>query len=114
MNDPLASWRGNPFFLLDLDTHATRTEAERAGQKLIGLLEVGSKDAARYDTPLGSAVRDADAVRQALALLRDPGERVAQELWAKVAPRGNETGKRAPAAWMGAGRAIGWIAPWKA
>jgi hypothetical protein len=115
MNDPLANWRSNPFFLLDLSTRASRTEAERAGQKLLGLLAVGSADAARYESPFGSAVRDADAVRQAMGLLRDPGERVAYELWADVKRRSDDTpGKSAQAAWTGAGRAIGWIAPWKA
>jgi hypothetical protein len=115
MNDPLAGWRNNPFFLLELNTHASRTEAERAGQKLLGLLAVGSAGAARYDTPFGGAVRDADAVRQAMALLRDPAERVAYELWADVSRRGDDTpAKSAPAAWTGARRAIGWIAPWKA
>ena len=114
MNDPLANWRSNPFFLLDLGTLASRTEAERAAQKLLGLLAVGSADAARYDTPFGGAVRDADAVRQAMALLRDPGERVAQELWAEVKRRDDTRDHGAQAAWTGAGRAIGWVAPWKA
>jgi hypothetical protein len=115
MNDPLANWRGNPFFLLGLGTQASRTEAERAGQKLLGLLAVGSASAARYETPFGSAVRDADAVRQAMAFLRDPEERVGCELWADVRRRAAEPpGKSVQAAWTGARRAIGWITPWKA
>jgi hypothetical protein len=107
-HDPLAAWRGNPFFLLEVSTRASRTEVERAGQRLIGLLAVGSASAARYDTPLGPAIRDADAVRQALATLRDPNERAIQELWAEVAPSRNETWT-APAAqpWETARRALG-------
>lgn len=114
MNDPLTAWRGNPFFVLDLGTDASRIEAERAGQKLLGLLAVGSAGAGQYDTPFGSAARDADNVRQAMASLRDPNERVAQELWANVTRRNREGRDESPqAAWSGACRAIGWAAPWK-
>ena len=64
-DDPLAAWRANPFFILEVSTEASRTEVERAGQKLLGLLALGSASAARYETPLGPASRDADSVRQA-------------------------------------------------
>src|SRR5262249_41615544 len=84
-HDPLAAWRGNPFLLLEISPQASRTEVERAGQRLIALLAVGSASAARYNSPLGPATRDADAVRQALAKLRDPDERAIAELWARVA-----------------------------
>ena len=113
MIDPLADWRGNPFFVLDVSTQASRTEVERAGQKLLGLLALGATGADRYDTPFGPATRDADAVRRALAALRDPHERIIHELLAHVA---TEAGGRADApaaeAWKDAARAIGWTATW--
>ena len=121
MIDPLADWRGNPFFVLEVSTDASRTEVERAGQKLLGLLALGAAGAERYDTPLGPATRDADAVRRALATLRDPNERVIQELWAQVASgvasgvaTGVDTSWAAPPAkaWEDAARAIGWTAKW--
>jgi hypothetical protein len=113
MIDPLADWRSNPFFVLEVSTQASRTEVERAGQKLLGLLVLGAAGADRYDTPFGPATRDADAVRRALAALRDPHERVMQELWAQVAT-GADSRADAPAAegWQDAARAIGWTAPW--
>jgi hypothetical protein len=109
-HDPLAAWRGNPFFLLEVDPQASRTEVERAGQRLIALLAVGSASAARYDTPLGEATRDADAVRQALATLRDPDERAIQELWAQVIAPSREQACNESAAqpWEAARRALGW------
>jgi len=115
MIDPLADWRGNPFFVLEVPTQASRTEVERAGQKLLGLLALGAAGADRYDTPFGPAARDADAVRRALATLRDPHERVMQELWANVA-RGAGGKAKASAAepWEEAARAIGWNATWAA
>jgi hypothetical protein len=108
-DDPLAAWRGNPFFLLEVSPQASRTEVERAGQRLIALLAVGSASAARYHTPLGEATRDADAVRQALATLRDPDERAIAELWAAVAPSREEARKEGAAQpWQGALAALGW------
>jgi len=110
-HDPLAAWRGNPFFLLEVSPQASRAEVERAGQRLIGLLAVGSASAARYPTPLGEATRDADAVRQALATLRDPNERAIAELWAKVAPsRDGSWNEPAAQPWEAARRALGWSA----
>ena len=113
MIDPLADWRSNPFFVLEVSTQASRTEVERAGQKLLGLLALGSTAAGHYDTPFGPATRDADAVRRALATLRDPNERVIEELWAHVAT-GVVISTDAPAAeaWNDAARAIGWTASW--
>jgi hypothetical protein len=84
-HDPLAAWRNNPFFVLEVATDASQADVERAGQRLIALLTVGSTAAAQYSTPLGPATRDADLVRQALAALRDPVRRVVEELWATVA-----------------------------
>jgi hypothetical protein len=113
MIDPLADWRSNPFFVLDVSTQASRTEVERAGQKLLGLLALGAAGADRYDTPFGPATRDADAVRRALATLRDPNERVTQELWAHVATGvGGRPDAPAGKAWEEAARAIGWTAKW--
>src|SRR5215470_5876730 len=86
--DPLALWRSNPFYVLEVATDATPTDVERAGQRLLALLAVGSANAQDYPTPLGPAVRDAEKVRQALAALRDPEQRVLHELWANVVPAG--------------------------
>ena len=116
-HDPLAAWRGNPFYVLELSTQASRAEVERAGQKLLGLLALGSANATQYDTPFGPASRDADNVRQALATLRDPNQRVVHELWADVAQAARETrtakpGTKPGTVWAGAERAIGWTAKW--
>jgi hypothetical protein len=108
--------------VLELDPRASRAEVERTGQKLIALLELGSAGAARYDTPFGSATRDADGVRQAVAALRDPIERVIHELWVDVARdvatshsasgSGSGRAQSVSGAWTAAGRAIGWSAKW--
>jgi hypothetical protein len=120
-HDPLAAWRGNPFFVLEVSTDAPRAEVERAGQKLLALLALGSTSAGHCDTPLGLATRDADGVRQAVAALRDPVERVVHELWADLAPRiastvvrGVDGQRSVPAggAWPAAERALGWTAKW--
>jgi hypothetical protein len=113
MTDPLAAWRGNPFFVLGVSTQASRTEVERAGQKLLGLLALGSASAKVYDTPFGPAARDADNVRQALSTLRDPHKRVIQELLANVAQgvSGNRT-EPSGGAWKAAEGAIGWTGKW--
>jgi len=108
--DPLAAWRGNPFFLLEVSPQASRAEVERAGQRLIALLAVGSARVAHYHTPLGEATRDADAVRQALATLRDPNERAIAELWAQVADGACLPAENPAAPWTGAQAAIGWSA----
>jgi hypothetical protein len=106
--NPLAAWRANPFFVLGVGTRASRAEVERAGQKLLGLLAVGSAAAARYDTPFGPATRDADSVRAALATLRDPNERIVHELLANVAHRDGALPAEDPTApWEAAARAIG-------
>jgi len=110
-DDPLATWRGNPFFVLDVSPQASAAEVERAGQKLLALLALGSAAAARYDTPFGPAIRDADSVRQALAALRDPIERVIHELCADVPPA-EAPGEAEAGAWAEAARAIGWTGKW--
>lgn len=112
--DPLADWRRNPFFVLAVATGASRVEIEREGQKLLALLEIGSSDATCYHTPFGPATRDPDAVRQAVAALRDPGQRVIHELWANIAtPTEDEQRGHATQPWKSASDAIGWAGIWK-
>jgi curved DNA-binding protein CbpA len=111
--DPLATWRSNPFFVLEVPTDATPTEVERAGQRLLALLALGSAAAGTYPTPLGPATRDADQVRQALAALRDPEQRVFHELWANVAPADGPASVHTNAGpWEEAEHVLGWSAPW--
>lgn len=108
-HDPLAVWRNNPFFVLEVGTDASQAEVERAGQRLLALLAVRSMTADQYATPLGPAARDADQVRQALAALRDPELRVLHELWANVAQGAAEEPTNTMAGpWEAADRAIGW------
>jgi hypothetical protein len=110
--DPLAAWRANPFFTLEIGTQASRVEVERAGQRLLGLLAVGNEGAGRYDTPFGPATRDADGVRQALAALRDPNERLIHELWANVARSIDVKRERPGAGWEAGQHAFGWTGKW--
>jgi hypothetical protein len=112
MHDPLAEWRNNPFFVLEIPTDATPTEVERAGQRLLALLAVGSATAGVYPTPLGPATRDSDRVRQALAALRDPEQRVLHELWAHVAPTGQASSQANMGPWKEAEHALGWSGLW--
>ncbi len=110
-SDFLAAWRANPFFVLEVKTDASRIDIERAGQRLLARFEVSPESAARYQTPLGSGVRDADMVRQALAALRDPVQRVTCELWADVAPIDPAVLEDDKAfRWIDAERALGWAA----
>lgn len=104
-SDPLADWRNNPFFVLEVPIDAAPSEVEHAGQKLLGLLAIGSVGVEHYMTPLGAGKRDADKVRQALAALRDPNERLLHELWADIdfgepKTRKPESGRQA---WRSAG-----------
>ena len=111
--DPLADWRSNPFFVLEIATDATPTDVERAGQRLLGLLAVGSATVGIYQTPLGPAPRDADRVRQALAALRDPTQRVLHELWANVVPASGQASSQTGAGpWEEAEHALGWSGLW--
>ena len=115
--DPLAAWRGNPFFVLEVPTDATPTDVERAGQRLLALLAVGSANAETYPTPLGPATRDAEKVREALAALRDPEQRVLHELWANVAPAdgpasGHSNAGPCAGPWEEAEHALGWSGLW--
>ena len=76
----------NPFFVLGLSADASRIEIEREAQKLLGMLELGFADALTYATPLGPQPRTPEAVRAAVAALRDPYRRLVAEVWARHAP----------------------------
>lgn len=93
MSDPRRRILFNPFYVLGVPVDATRAEIEREGQKLLGMLALGLSPAAAYDTPLGPAPRTPEAVREAMAELRDPERRLMHELWARVpAAPGNGAG----------------------
>jgi hypothetical protein len=90
---------------------------ERAGQRLLALLAVGSANAETYPTPLGTATRDAEKIRDALAALRDPAQRVLHELWANVAPAdgpasGHSNAGSCAGPWEEAEHALGWSGLW--
>jgi hypothetical protein len=74
----------NPFYVLGVLPDCSRADLERAGQKLLAMLELGMAAAQSYPTPLGPAPRTADSVRQAMAELRDPRRRLLHELWAQL------------------------------
>lgn len=76
----------NPFFVLGVSPDASRIELEREAQKLLGMLELGFAEAQAYPTPIGPRPRTAEAVRAAVAALRDPYRRLVAELWARHAP----------------------------
>jgi hypothetical protein len=114
---PLALWRSNPFFVLEVATDATPTDVERAGQRLLALLTVGSANAQTYPTPLGPATRDTEKVRQAVAALRDLEQRVLHELWANIVPAVGQASSQSNAGasagpWEEAEQALGWSALW--
>ena len=79
----LARHLANPFLLLELAPAASRDELERQGAKLLALLAAGVAGAAAYPTPLGPRERSPEAVREALAELRDPQKRTLHEVWAR-------------------------------
>jgi hypothetical protein len=101
----------NPFFVLGISPDASRIEIEREAQKLLGMLELNFAGAQTYATPLGPRPRTAEAVRAAVAALRDPYQRLVAELWARHAPPPKE---HAPAATndtprpLVTRRALGW------
>lgn len=84
---PEARCTENPFYVLGLRPSCSRQELEREGQKLLHMLQLGLKSARSYATPLGPRPRTEDAVRRAMAELRDPKRRVEHELWATLPPR---------------------------
>jgi hypothetical protein len=91
----------NPFYVLGLSPDASRIEIEREAQKLLGMLELGFGDVARYATPVGARPRTAEAVRAAVAALRDPYRRLVAELFARNAPRPHLGEPAAPASATG-------------
>ena len=76
----------NPFYILELPSTATRTEIERAGQKLLSMLSLTLEAASVYPTPLGLMQRTEDQVRWAMHELRDPALRVQHRFWAALPP----------------------------
>jgi hypothetical protein len=101
----------NPFFVLGVSPDASRIEIEREAQKLLGMLELGFADAATYATPVGPQPRTAEAVRAAVAALRDPYRRLVAELWARHAPPAVAAAPEPTApepARAGLRRALGW------
>jgi hypothetical protein len=110
--DATSRWRDNPFFVLGLTPECSRADVERTGQKLLALLAIESAGARRFSTPTGEVERTPDAVRLAMAELRDPERRLVHELWAQL---GAERLVPLPAPapdpmrpWTGAMRTIGW------
>jgi hypothetical protein len=96
MDDALARLADNPFLVLELPTDASRAEIERAGQKLLMMLELGLSGARSHSTPLGPRARTPEMVRAALAELRDPDRRVMHELWALLPVREASPGDDEP------------------
>ena len=74
----------NPFYVLGLKTSCTRQEVEREGQKWLSMLALSLKEAATYQTPMGTHDRTAELVRQAMSDLRDPRKRLMHELLAAL------------------------------
>lgn len=101
----------NPFLVLGVSPDATRIAIEREAQKLLGMLELGFVDAMTYATPIGPQPRTAEAVRAAVAMLRDPYQRLVAELWARHAPAVRAvapTRAEVAAGPTGIRRALGW------
>jgi hypothetical protein len=102
----------NPFFVLGLAPDASRIEIEREAQKLLGMLELAFPEARTYATPIGPRMRTPEAVRAAVAALRDPYRRLVAELWARHAPAERPEAAPAKAAVdeerPGLRRALGW------
>ena len=101
----------NPFYVLELSPQCSRAEVERAGQRLLGMLELDLAGARRYPTPLGSRTRDPAKVREAMAELRDPQRRLFHELWVQVPPWSSPSDAAAEGSEQGFGAALstlGW------
>ena len=97
----------NPFLVLELSASASRSEVERAGQKLLAQLAIGVSSVARYRTPFGPRQRDESKVRSALSILRDPEQRAFYELWLSDA----QAEQSVLPGWPSALRSIGWRGP---
>jgi hypothetical protein len=97
----------NPFYVLAIPTTSTRLEAERAGQKLLSMLQLGMAAAKTYPTPVGVHDRTAELVRLAMAELRDPARRVVAEALATLPPEAPPAPPTLPP-WTEARAAFGW------
>jgi hypothetical protein len=86
----------NPFYVLELRPDCSRAEVERAGQKLIGMLELELSGAYSYRSPLGQHRRSPELVRASMAELRDPNRRLLHELWAALEPGADGGEEAAP------------------
>jgi hypothetical protein len=106
MTPPLEALAANPFYVLELSPEATPLEVERQGQKLLAMLGVGLHAAGQYPTPFGPRPRTEDAVRQALAALRDPTKRADAEAWLDV-PSPGPAPRQAPR-WTDLRERLGW------
>jgi hypothetical protein len=101
----------NPFFVLGVSADASRIEIEREAQKLLGMLELGFAEVRTYATPLGPQPRTSEAVRAAVAALRDPYQRLVAEVWARHAPAAVHVvpePEPAPETHAGIRRTLGW------
>lgn len=103
----------NPFYVLELAPDCSRAEVERAGQKLLAMLELDLSGAQVYASPLGSGRRDAAKVREAMAELRDPQRRLFHELWVLGRPWADRSDvaivePAAEAPFGGARNTLGW------
>ena len=102
----------NPFFVLGISPEASRIEIEREAQKLLGMLELEFAEAKTYHSPFGPQPRTAEAVRSAVAAVRDPYRRLVAELWARNAPPPRSElpppPPSAPSPRPGLRRALGW------
>ncbi|MEO8878159.1 MAG: hypothetical protein ABI461_21380 [Polyangiaceae bacterium] len=74
----------NPYFILEIAPTATPGEIERAGRKLLGLIEIGSESAVKYTCSFGTFQRDATMIREAMSDLRDPKKRARHALLASL------------------------------
>ena len=111
MSKLAARFDDNPFLVLGVSPDASRVEIEREAQKLLGMLELGFADAKTFKTPLGPRERTPEAVRAAVAALRDPYQRLLAELWARNAPAVREAApepEQRVEASTGLRRALGW------
>jgi hypothetical protein len=78
----------NAFRVLGLTPRASWPEVARTAEALLAALAAGDATASSYDTPLGPQTRSEGAVRVARARLRDPDERIQQEIWWEAPARG--------------------------
>ena len=106
MSAALDAHAANPLWVLELTPSASTLEVERQGQKLLAMLGVGLEAASSYPTPFGSHPRTEDAVRQALAALRDPARRAEAEAWFEL-PSPGAPAPQAPR-WRDLRERLGW------